>query len=74
MDATCCTYHARYYGQDCLNPFTTTREIAHCAEEETKTDDIVNNLPDDSADGLEQDNEDGGDPEDPILAYLDEWE
>ena len=50
-------------GQDCLNPFTATRKIAQPAEEETETDYIDSNLPDDSIDGLEQNNEDGGVPE-----------
>ena len=35
-------------GQDCLNPFTATREIAQPAEEETEKDYIDSNLPDDS--------------------------
>ena len=41
-------------------------EIAQPAEEETETDYIDSNLPDDSVDGLEQNNEDGGVPENPI--------
>ena len=47
-----------------MNPFTTAREIVHSAEEETETDYIVSNLPDDYDGGLEEDNEDGGVPDD----------
>ena len=66
MDATSSTCHARHFATvmvDCLNPFTATRKIAQPAEEETETDYIDSNLPDDSVDGLEQNNEDGGVPE-----------
>ena len=48
MDATRSTFCKCHGGQDCLNPFTATREIARSAEEETETDYIENNLPDDS--------------------------
>ena len=63
-------------GQNCLNPFTATWEIAKSAKEETENDNINSNLLDDSDDGLEQDNdfEDVGVPDDPISDYLDEWE
>ena len=59
-------------GQKYLNPFTANKEFVQSAEEETETDDIDSNLPDDSDDGLEQDNEGGGCiPDDPVLDYLD---
>ena len=38
--------------QDYLNPFTAIREIVQSFEEETETDYIDTNLPDDSDDGL----------------------
>ena len=40
-------------GQDCLNPFTATREISKSSEEDTVKNYIDSNLPDDSDDGLE---------------------
>ena len=57
-----------------VDPFTTTREIAHSDEEETETGNIACNLPGHSDDGLEQDSEDVGVPGDPISDYLAEWE
>ena len=51
----------------------TTRKIAQSAEEETETGYIDSNIPGDSDDGFEQDNEGGGVPDDPISSYLDEW-
>ena len=75
MDATnstpVCNCHS---GQECLNSLTATREISKSSEEETEIDYIDSNFPDDSDDGLEKNNEDGGVPDDPILDYLDEWE
>ena len=57
---TFCNCHG---GQDCLNPFSKAREIVQSgeivqsAEEGTETDDIESNHPDNSDDGIEQDNE-----------------
>ena len=53
-----------------MNPFTATREIVQSAKEEIETDDIDSNLPDNSDDGLKQDNDDGGGVhEDPVSDY-----
>ena len=65
MDATSSTCHARHSVAIMVHGKTATREIAQSAEEETETNYIYSNLPDDSDDGLEQDNEDGGAPDDP---------
>ena len=48
MDATRIAFCNCHGGQDCLNPFTATREIAQSTQEETETDYIESNLPDDS--------------------------
>ena len=53
-----------------MNPFTATREIAQSAKKETETVYIDSNPPDGSDDGLGQDNEDGGVPDDPIFDYF----
>ena len=59
VDATSSTPFCNCHGgQDCLNPFTATREISKSSEEDTVkqitlTDYIDNNLPDDSVDGCE---------------------
>ena len=50
MDARRSTFCNCHGGQDCLYPFTATREIARSAEEETVTDYIESNLTDDSDD------------------------
>ena len=56
-----------------MNPFTATREIVQSVKEETETDDIDSNLPDDFDDYLIQANEDGGGlPGDPVSDCLDE--
>ena len=57
-----------------MSPFTATREVVQSAEEETETGDVDSNLPDDSDDGLEQDNDDQGVPDDSISDYLGELE
>ena len=57
-----------------MNPFTATRDIDQYAREETETNYIDSNLPDDFDDGLEHDNDNGGVPDDPISDYLDELE
>ena len=71
---SCTAFCNCHGGQDCLNPFTATRDIAQSAEEESETEDIDSNHPDELDDGLGQDNQDGGVPEHPIWDYLDEWE
>ena len=54
VDATSSTPFCNCHGgQDCLNLFTANREISPSPEEETETDCIDSNLPDDSDDGLE---------------------
>ena len=53
-----------------MNPFTTPREIAQSAKDTSETDDIDSNHLDNSDDGLEQDQVNGGVPDDPILDYL----
>ena len=71
MDATSSTPFCNCHGgQDCLNPFPATREISKSSEEDT----VDSNLPDDSGDGLELNDEDGGVPDYPILDHLDAWE
>ena len=65
-----CNCHA---GHDCLNSFTTLREIAQSAEDTSETDGIDSNRLDYSDHCLEQDQVDGGGPDDPIRDYLDEW-
>ena len=57
----------------CLNPFAATREIAQSAEEETEADGIDRYFPDDSDNGLEQDNEDRGVLDDPIWTSGNEY-
>ena len=69
VDATSNTPFCNCHGgQDCLNPFTATREISKSFREDTVkqitlTATFQMNRSDDS---LEQDNEDGGFPDDPI--------
>ena len=71
---SCTTFCNCHGGQNCLNQFTATSEIEQSAEEETEANYIDSNLLDDCDDGFEQDNEDGGVPDDPILDCLDEWQ
>ena len=51
---SCKTFCNCHGGQNCLNPFTATRENAQSAEGETENDYIHSNLPDDSDDGLDK--------------------
>ena len=62
---TFCDCHG---GEDCLNEFTTTRDIVQAAEEGPGTEDINDSLDDDPDDGLEQDIEDGGNVADDIVS------
>ena len=59
---SCTSFCNCHGGQNCLNPFTSTRDIAQSAEEESETEDIDSNHPDELDNGLGQDNQDGGVP------------
>ena len=49
---SCTPFCKCHGGQDCLDPFTATREIVQSAEEETETVGTDSNLPNDSDDSL----------------------
>ena len=73
---SCTTFCSCHGGEDCLNQFTTVKDIGPAAEEDPDTEDINDTLEDDAGDELEQDKEVEDDiAGDPGSDYLEnEWE